>query len=411
MLTIELESIILVERTIMTSSKDTSSKLKKKNREIDLDLVDAMTGFRISCRNGVLKNILVCMQNVLAISVPNNEQGISSKTLLSTLVLNTDSSQSSALTCAMDGGHDSIVDFFICLLFAAFFDKLDPQSIQNSLSLNDWSTGIFGNIHPKLKSGWLKRLGKKNGFDSITSLLEERTYTASGFIKRLSQYLDDIAGDKNLISLSISLGTVLQNAKKVLHDMKSTHSKVRKPKINLREYSNRYDVLDDDFDDHNASRLMEDSYSSESKQCDAPDVNIAMDIDPESCHDIITDNETEEEEDETELSSDECDWDMVSCSDMDDFEEVQYSFKDALARSDKPSPQSDSFILIDGEKSDGDYTVGIDRSVEVQVEEEDFDFDRSGYKHISKGRFYKNDRAKREYMRKLSKRKNVLVQN
>jgi hypothetical protein len=155
----------------MTSSKDTSSKLKKKNREIDLDLVDAMTGFRISCRNGVLKNILVCMQNVLAISVPNNEQGISSKTLLSTLVLNTDSSQSSALTCAMDGGHDSIVDFFICLLFAAFFDKLDPQSIQNSLSLNDWSTGIFGNIHPKLKSGWLKRLGKKNGFDSITSLL------------------------------------------------------------------------------------------------------------------------------------------------------------------------------------------------------------------------------------------------
>lgn len=220
--------------------------------------------------------------------------------------------------------------------------------------------------------------------------------------------------DKDLVSLSVSLDAVLQNAKKGLHDMKSTHSKVRKPKVNLKEFSNRYDALYDELDDNNASTLMEDSFASESKGTDATDVEMTMNVDPTCCHDIVTDNETEEEEDETHLSPDrceeECDWDLVSCSDIDDFEEVQYSFKDALALSDKPFSQPDSFILVDGVKSGDECNVVFDRGLEVQVEP-DSDFDRSGYKHISKGRFYKNDRTKRDYMRKLSKCKNVQVQN
>jgi hypothetical protein len=155
----------------MANSKDTSSKSKKKIGDINWDLQDAMTDFRISCRNGILKNVLFSMQNALAISVANDEQGISSKTLLSILVLSTDSCQTSALSSAMDGGHESIVEFFMCLLFTAFFEKLDPNSIHYSLSLNDWSSEVFGSIHPKLKSGWLKRLGGKSGLDSMTTLL------------------------------------------------------------------------------------------------------------------------------------------------------------------------------------------------------------------------------------------------
>jgi hypothetical protein len=236
----------------------------------------------------------------------------------------------------------------------------------------------------------------------------------NAFLKNLGQYLDDMADDRNLLSLSSSLDTVLTKAKNDLHYMKSTRSKVLKPKINLKEYSNRYDVLDDEFDEHIASSSMDDSFSTESKSRDPTEVVMTINIDHESCHDIMTDNETEKEEVDIQLSSakgdDECDWDLISCSDVDDFEEVQYSFKDALARSDKASSQPDSFIFVDNVISDDECNIDIDRSLELQLEQ-DSDFDRSGYKHISKGRFYKNDRSKRDYMRKVSKRTNVLVQN
>jgi hypothetical protein len=314
----------------------------------------------------------------------------------------------------MDGGHESIVEFFMCLLFTALFEKLDPNSIHYSLSLNDWSTEVFGSIHPKLKSGWLKRLGRKSGFDSMATLLEEKKYTVNAFLKNLGQYLDDMADDKNLLSLSSSLDTVLSKAKNDLHYMKSTRSKVLKPKINLKEYSNRYDVLDDEFDEDIASSSMEDSFSTESNSRDPTEVVMTINFDHVSCHGIITDNEIEvEEEVDAQLSSEKCDdeydWDLISCSDMDDFEEVQYSFKDALARSEKAPSQPDSFIFVDNVISDDECTIDIDRGLELQLEQ-DSDFDRSGYKHISKGRFYKNDRSKRDYMRKVSKRTNVLVQ-
>lgn len=164
--------------TKMALSNATGKK-KTKSPTINIDFVDAMTAFRLACRNGILSNVLLSLQNVLAIvndddnnsSITTLNSASFSKKLLNILFLETDSSNATAFSCAIEGGYDHLVELFLSFVFVSFVDKLDFESIHSSYSFNDWFSQVFGCIHPKLKPGWLKRMGHDSGFDSLKILL------------------------------------------------------------------------------------------------------------------------------------------------------------------------------------------------------------------------------------------------
>lgn len=393
------------------------SKKKKNSPKINVDLVDALTAFRLACRNGVLSNVLFSLQNVFAIV--NDDDGRNSagrgnfsKKVLDVLVLETDSSNASALSCVIEGGHDHLIELLLSLLFVSFIEKLDSESIHCTYSFEEWFGEALGSLHPKLKSGWLSRMGKNNGFDSVNETLIEKKYTVNNILKILTQYSDETMDNRNLKSLASVLEAVLKDGHKLVHHIKSTRSKARKPKINLRSDSNRYEGLDEEWDDFNSSDMVEDASYLDAEN--GPMMNfVSISSDNEKVSElndniILTGVETKGDFIPFSCESNmvEGDWDIVSCSDADEFEEVQYSFKDALARTEKDCVKPDSFILVDSPDEPLQHKNKIVDDAFDQYSpswEHDAEFDRDGYKYVSKGRFRVNDRLKREYMKKLQK--------
>lgn len=263
-----------------------------------------------------------------------------------------------------------------------------------------------------------------NHFMSTLLKVEEK-YTVNNIMKILTQYVDETKEHKKLHSLLSIMDNVLMNGYRTMHDIKSTRTKARKPKINLRSDYNRYEAFDEEWDDNNSSFMVEDSSSlslvvdpmmNHSNVIFVDDVQVVTDGLSESHgNNVVTDGEGDSKSDTTppscEVNEEDGDWDIVSCSDMDEFEEVQYSFKDALSRSGKDCVKLDSFILVETPE---EASIENNRKVVDPVDsfthgEYDADFDRDGYKYVSKGRFRANDRLKREHMKKMLKRSKHIV--